>query len=149
MSLPDSALQPSATDVHVPAGDAHAPQQGQEPRAVWAVVQEPRAVWTVDRPIPAICTDADLMTIIPNMTHSAFYPRKARGEFAFLELRPQLPGSNTRYSGHLLQQWLRGELVLPGDSRRFLTAAKRTGRPKGRATVHAHGSQPTGSDSSR
>ena len=77
--------------------------------------------------------DADLMRRI-GIGHSAFYKRKAKGEFEFLELRPQLSGSNTLYSAHLVAKWLRGELRQPerffGRATPVLTAKRRPGRPR-------------------
>lgn len=82
--------------------------------------------------IPLTLCDRDLMTIIGRGA-TAFYKRKARGEFAFLELRPQLSDSNTIYSGHLVTKWLRGELVAPrffGRATSERPAPRRPGRPR-------------------
>lgn len=85
--------------------------------------------------LPLTLRDSDLMAIV-GLAHSAFYKRKARREFAFLELRPQLPNSNTVYSGHLVGQWLRGEIPCEQPRRFFgratpsLVAKRPVGRPR-------------------
>lgn len=62
--------------------------------------------WPIDRPIPALMTDADLMEFM-DLKKSAFYVRKARGVFRRLEvkgLKLGTRGSDTRYSGKLCAQ---------------------------------------------
>lgn len=103
-------------------------------------VDEPRPIgrWPVGQPIPAVATDRDLMALL-HLGHSQFYKRKARGHFAFLELSPQLPDSNTRYSGHRITRWLQGSLgdlmSAPAAPRRFFGKARgvtprSVGRPR-------------------
>lgn len=87
--------------------------------------------------IPRPLRDSDLMDRLA-IKHSAFYKRKANGEFRFLELRPQLANSNTLYSAHLVGQWLRGEIPteIPQQKRFFgratptLVAKRPVGRPR-------------------
>lgn len=90
------------------------------------------ALITVADPIPATCGDLYLRTRVLGLGRARYFQRKARGDFRFLELRPQLPESNTRYSGHLIARWTRGELVAPSQGRQFFKSAtgSRTGRPR-------------------
>lgn len=97
--------------------------KGRQPLA--SEVEQPiRSEHPSDQPL----RDSDLMRRI-GIGHSAFYKRKVKGEFEFLELRPQLSGSNTLYSAHLVAKWLRGELRQP---ERFFGRATPVVRPKGR-----------------
>ncbi len=66
--------------------------------------------WPVGAPIAAVLTDTTLADGL-GLGLTAFYARKNAGHFAFLELNPQLPASNTRYSGALVSRWLNGEHV--------------------------------------
>jgi hypothetical protein len=95
-----------------------------EPQTTTPAAREP---WPLDRPVPAIVFDADLMAII-GLKHSQYCVKKAAGEFRFLEMRPQLSG-NTQYSGLLITRWLRAELPEAGQVRAFFGKAKdRRGR---------------------
>lgn len=87
---------------------------------------------------------------------TSFYERKNAGHFVFLELKPQLPNSNTRYSVSLVSRWLAGEdLAVPAPtSRRYFGGGAavspmpaRRGRRPGRPRK-SHASQSTNSDTS-
>lgn len=89
-----------------------------------------------ERDLDPALRDTDLMRLV-GLRSSQFYKRKARGDFRFLELRPQLPNAGTRYSRALVQQWLDGELVEGMAAIRFFTKAqgqavarRRPGRPR-------------------
>jgi len=98
------------------------------------------AVATTD-PVPSVITDTQLAARI-GLGLTAFYARKNAGDFAFLELKPQLPNSTTRYSGALVSRWLAGEDLTVVASRRFFGKAggqvvamparrgRRPGRPR-------------------
>jgi hypothetical protein len=91
-------------------------------------------------------TDSQLAERIP-LALSSFYRHKKLGHFAFLEIRPQLRWSNTRYSADKVARWLRGEPMPDAPTtatRHFFGGGRRTsiedhsrrarpGRPKGRA----------------
>lgn len=64
-------------------------------------------------------TDGDLLALLPTMGKSQFWKRKARGDFRFLELSPQLPVSHTLYSRRLVTRWLAGEMMTPAAGRVF------------------------------
>lgn len=84
-------------------------------------VQQP--VRTQDRAdVATPLRDRDLMQAL-GVKHSVFYRRKALGHYRFLELKPQLPDSNTLYSRRLLAQWLDGQVVTGEEPRRFFGAA--------------------------
>ena len=68
--------------------------------------------WPADKPFPATLRDLDLMAVL-GVGKSWFYRRKVKGEFRFLELRPQLAAGNTLYSGRLVDRWVRGEFEEP------------------------------------
>lgn len=60
---------------------------------------------------------------------SQFYKRKKAGDFRRFELTPQLPASNTRYSGARLQRWLDGDPLdgsTPATGRRYFGHARVT-----------------------
>lgn len=75
--------------------------------------------WPLDKPFPITLRDVELMAVI-GVGKSWFYRRKAKGEFRFLEVRPQLTATNTLYSGRLVDLWVRGELEQP----RYFSAAR-------------------------
>lgn len=81
--------------------------------------------------IPHVLRDLQLRRVL-GMSEGSFYRRKQRGEFVFLQLRPQLPGP-TQYSGALLTRWLAGELIAAPGSRLFFASAERR---------RAHANQP-------
>lgn len=104
-------------------------------------------------PMLSTLTDTQLAERI-GLGLTVFYERKNAGHFAFLELKPQLPNSNTRYSGALVSRWLDGEDLTVASSRRFFGTAssakvlpmparrgRRPGRPRKSvslgAAVHA------------
>ena len=81
---------------------------------------EPLGCWPLSEPFPTLLTDRDLMRVV-GLRHSAYYARRSAGAFTFLIARPLLPGL-TRYSGRLVERWVRGEL---GESRFFQGARRR------------------------
>lgn len=112
---------------------------------------QPKAV-AAAAPMPSTLTDTQLAERI-GLGLTVFYERKNAGHFAFLELKPQLPNSNTRYSGALVSRWLAGEDLSVPASRQFFGKAsakvlamparrgRRPGRPRKSvslgAAVHA------------
>lgn len=62
----------------------------------------------VGAPLPRILVDTRL-ALEMGISLPVFYERKKAGDFTFLELKPQLSGGNTRYSGELVARWLAGE----------------------------------------
>jgi hypothetical protein len=62
---------------------------------------------------PKTLGDLQLASLI-GLGHTQFFKRKKRGEFAFLEIVPQLPQSNTRYSTALVLRWVNGEAITSG-----------------------------------
>jgi hypothetical protein len=108
--------------------------------------------------------DSDLMPLL-GWKKSKFYELKKAGWFAFLEVTPQPPNTNTLYSRHLVGQWLRGELradvpaAAPTEARRFFrgaTAPKAPRRAPGRprtgnhpGPVLVHGGQSAASQTER
>jgi hypothetical protein len=89
---------------------------------------------------PPALSDGQLAAAIP-IGLSSFYRRKRRGEFRFLELKPQLREGNTLYSGALVARWLNGEAMPDAPAgRSFFNGARRApaqeaqrrrpGRPK-------------------
>lgn len=68
--------------------------------------------------------DHELMAKIP-LKSTAFYKRKARGEFRFLEIAPQLKDGPTLYSRVKVERWLNGELQQPEAFVRFFPRARR------------------------
>jgi len=106
-------------------------------------------------PMPPL-TDTQLAERI-GLGLTVFYERKNAGDFAFLELKPQLPNSNTRYSRVLVSRWLAGEDLTVVASRRFFGKAggqvlamparrgRRPGRPrKSVSAVHTQQSNEPG-----
>jgi len=78
--------------------------------------------------LPATLSDQELAGRL-GLGLTQFYKRKAIGHFTFLELVPQLPNSNTRYSGVLVGRWLRGEDPRPATARSFFNGARDSRRP--------------------
>ncbi len=68
-------------------------------------------------------TDADLLALLPTMGKSQFYKRKAKGDFRFLEMSPQLPDSHTLYSRRLVTRWFEGVDLEAGAPRRHFGKA--------------------------
>lgn len=65
--------------------------------------------WPTDLPIPSIVRDKHLIVIL-GISSSWFYRRKALGHFRMFEVTPQFPGSDTLYSGSLIEKWRAGDL---------------------------------------
>lgn len=117
MSPRDRALEASAPPVEETGRDRHVTdQQGELP------------AWPVSAALPMTLRDRDLMRIL-GVKHALFYVRKKRGDFRFLELQPQLPGSNTVYSGRLLTRWLDGDLQASRHFASARAAVRKPGRP--------------------
>jgi hypothetical protein len=124
--------------------EPHSPHAQESERALQAASERGQVGYVGD-PMPATLTDSELARRIP-LALSSFYRRKKLGHFRFLELKRQLAGGNTLYSGALVQRWLNGEALpdAPAAVSRFFAGARRNpmeatarrgrpGRPKGRA----------------
>ncbi len=76
-----------------------------------ATVDEPRALgaWPLDRPFPALLTDAQLREVL-GVSWSTFYRLKKLGRFRALLVQPVLTAT-PRYSGLLVERWVKGELL--------------------------------------
>lgn len=74
--------------------------------------------------LPATLNDTELAARI-GIGHSQFYKKKAAGHFRFLELVPQIPGTNTRYSGVLVARWFRGEDPRSAPARVFFGSGRK------------------------
>lgn len=139
-------LQSSAALLEESQRDSHVAQQ--------------RRQGMVGDPMPLTLGDTELAARL-GIGLTVFYKRKRRGDFLFLELKPQLPASNTKYSGLLVAKWLRGEPVaVPGAPRAHFGSARdrgdqlvavhqrpssgRTGRPQRSTSV---GETPTAANS--
>lgn len=83
--------------------------------------------WPADKPFPAVMYDAELIAVL-GRGPTTYHRLKAAGAFKAFELRPQLPGSNTQYSGRLIERWVRGEF---DESRFFASARRRPPAPDG------------------
>lgn len=101
-----------------------------------------RRQWSVGDPIPVTVGDLQLAAML-GIALSTFYARKRRGDYRFLELKPQLAATNTKYSGFLVARWLRGENVTPGAPRPHFGSARERGN-QGVAVTHGRLSGRTG-----
>lgn len=63
--------------------------------------------WPIGRAFPKLLTDGDLMLVF-GLGHSRYALLKKQGRFRSLEVHPAMAG-RTRYSGHLVEQYVRGE----------------------------------------
>lgn len=121
---PHALPQDAEHDVVPEAGQSHRDYQ----------IAQGLTVWAAGRPIPAVVLDTKLAEIL-GLGLTVFYARKNDGDFTFLELKPQLPHGNTRYSGVLVSRWLNGEDMAAVPARRFFgkasatVARRRPGRP--------------------
>lgn len=79
--------------------------------------------WPCSKPLPKVLSDADLMAVL-HLGHTTYCRRKKAGEFAFLEMQPQLPNSHTAYSGVLVDRWVNGELRDNVRARHFFGKAR-------------------------
>lgn len=60
--------------------------------------------------------DKELIAKLP-IGRARFYVLKKEGRFRFLELEPQIPGTNTLYSRHLVDRWLTQSRYAPAADR--------------------------------
>jgi hypothetical protein len=60
--------------------------------------------WPLDRPFPALLTDADLIDVF-GVSPATFYRWKAKGRFKRFETSPQLSERFTYYSGALVRSY--------------------------------------------
>jgi hypothetical protein len=63
--------------------------------------------WPIDEPLPAVLRDADLMRVL-GIGKSRYCVNKRLGAYRFLEMRPQIDGQGTLYSGRQVQTWVDG-----------------------------------------
>ncbi len=77
--------------------------------------------WPLDKPLPAVMTDSDLMRVV-QLRPAAFYLHKKRGAFRRLEVSGLKVGG-TRYSGELVARLRDGNPLSQFGKKRVVKAA--------------------------